>query len=156
MFTVYHRIEQIIGGLLLVSIPLLFLGDRLQWSLASIRMFQFSGILLLAQGLARDLVLLTFYRHRLLRQSEAKKGPWICVESTIGAGLIAMYLLLDFMGVTGTTTLSAPMGATLAAGIWWFGFLTRDHILELKKEPNHLNLVFGFRSAPPSTNDTQG
>jgi hypothetical protein len=50
------------------------------------------------------------------------------------------------MGTGATLVVTVPQGIALgAAGIWWLvGWALRDFVFELRRAPNHLNVVVGF------------
>ncbi|MEK7486632.1 MAG: hypothetical protein AABZ60_20105 [Planctomycetota bacterium] len=169
MKSAYDKVEVVVGILGLLSVPFLFwkTPETLELNIEDI--FKWSGILLLGQGFIRDIILLTFYRERLKQKSgesknplqvglahennaemlkqkngESKKGLWICVESTLGVLLVLLYFLL--LGAEAELKVKFPLGVW-ALGIscfWIFGYVTREFILELKRDPNHLNLIVGF------------
>ncbi|MCB1042311.1 MAG: hypothetical protein KDC35_05215 [Acidobacteria bacterium] len=139
----YHRIELGLGLLMLLASPFgSYLGAGHSWPITDV--FRWSGVLILAQGLLRDVVLLVFYRHLIVAE-RAPSGFLICVESTVGAGLIGVYLLLFGMGAQGDITISNSVLLAVSGCLWLFGYFTRDFVLEMRKEENHLNLVLGFR-----------
>lgn len=110
---------------------------------------RYGGLALLLQGLVRDVVLLVFYRETLRATDDApRSGAWICLESTLGLGLIALSALFALFEVHGVMMLSTRSLALLGALWWLFGYATRDYILELRKETNHLNLLVSLR--PPA------
>jgi hypothetical protein len=116
---------------------------------------RYAGLALLLQGLARDVVLLVFYREKLAAADDAPRaGAWICLESTLGLGLVALSALFAVFDVRGTMLLSTRVLALLGALWWLFGYATRDYILELRKETNHLNLLVSLR--PGKTRPTAG
>lgn len=171
MQTLYHKMEFGVGVLGLMSTPFFFTKYPELYTVSLAEVFKWSGILLLGQGLIRDLVLVIFYRHLLQHKKQTsssvvipndsnatgneqktadpspnpqKKGLWLCLESTLGVLLIAIYFLQDlsksqviFHWATGYWI--------LAISLWWlFGYFTREFVLELKRDPNHLNLIIGF------------
>jgi len=144
-------------------------------------MFNAAGIQLLAQGLGRDLWILARRRlapncgeacvvgksvgwwRRLLGRAApsqpvptapAKSAPVLCLESALGAGLIAIGLLL--MGAGATATVTTSPGAVIAvAGLWWLaGWALRDFVFELKRAPDHINVAVGFGGNSSGGNDT--
>ncbi|MGH8751623.1 MAG: hypothetical protein ACREUV_07940 [Burkholderiales bacterium] len=108
--------------------------------------FKWAGVALLLQSLMRDLYLLTFQRALLQKTSgAAQKAPWICLESTLGIVLMLIYALLFALDTRGEAMLSAAQ-VVLLLSLWWlFGYGIREVVMEFKTEPNHLNLVVGFR-----------
>ncbi len=144
MKTLYHRLELGLGIALVVLSPFSYLiyADSIEIHVADV--FRWSGILILTQGLIRDIILLVFYR-KLLQQTSISAGILICLESTVGAGLIIVYIMLYLMGAEGFINVGSRLLICLAGLIWIFGYATRDVVLIMKRDPNHLNLALGFR-----------
>jgi hypothetical protein len=65
------------------------------------------------------------------------------VESTLGAGLLGLCLLLSLLG--GGGQVQCPLWAVLSAavGIWFAGFLTRDLVVQIHRDPDHLAILIG-------------
>ncbi|MDB4950632.1 MAG: hypothetical protein JWM27_3281 [Gemmatimonadetes bacterium] len=114
-------------GRLVVGMP-----DLLRWG----------GVFLLVQGFFRDVVILV-RRRREARNPAMPSGFLICVESTLGLVLIGVAWLLAWAG--GDRALALPPAAWLAlAAAWWaFGYATREMVLELRRDPDHMNLLIG-------------
>lgn len=145
MKSAYDRIEVGVGLLGLLSVPFIFWKTQHLVEVNVEDVFKWSGILLLGQGLLRDIVLLTFYRELLKQKNgENKKGLWICVESTLGALFVLIYLLLLGAGAELKFEFSPGVWVLGIVCCWLFGYATREFILELKRDPNHLNLVVGI------------
>ena len=111
------------------------------------------GVALLVQGLMRDTVLLLFHR-RQMNPKQGRRGMLICIESTLGVGLIGFYFLLNAAEGQLLLNLGTRELILLFSLTWLFGYFSRDWVLELRKDPNHLNLVFGLpkpKNRPPST-----
>lgn len=144
MRTLYHRIELTVGVAMVLVSPLAgrFLPSVIDIHVADV--FRWSGILILGQSLVRDVVLLVFYRD-LIQGKPVHGGLLICLESTLGAGLIGVYLALYLMGAEGWIHLDARLATLITGLIWLFGYFSRDVVLEMRRDPNHLNLVLGFR-----------
>jgi len=141
--TAYHRIEIAIGllGLLLTVVPGVFPADGIEMTWASL--FRWVGVALLGQGLVRDLVMIGFYRNRL-KGGGKKRGLLICLESTLGVGLIGLYFLVEALGGDKSAVFSPRWLVLIFSCVWLFGFATRDLVLEMRRDPNHLNLIFGW------------
>jgi hypothetical protein len=164
----------IIGGAALLAVPL----PGLTLGIGAI--FNAAGIQLLAQGLGRDLWILARRRlaptcgeacvvgksvglwRRLLGRAAsetvptapAKSAPVLCLESGLGAGLIAIGLLLMGAGATATVTTS-PGAVVAVAGLWWLaGWALRDFVFELKRAPDHINVAVGFGGEKTGGNTT--
>jgi len=139
----YHCKELATGliAILLAFIPGVPTSRVITMEWASL--FRWIGVALLGRGLLRDLVILTFYRKSLL-PPETKRGFWLCLESSLGLCLIGLYFLIDVLGGHLAANFQIRHLLLLFAITWLFGYVTRDLVLELQRDPNHLNLVFGF------------
>lgn len=114
------------------------------YTLSTAELFRWFGVALLAQGFVRDVhILLT---RRRADPGAEKRGLWICVESTLGLFLIGQGLLLDALGAGGSLRLPPAVWVAMAAAWWLFGYTTRELVLELRRDPDHLNLLVGFPS----------
>ena len=150
----YQRLELGFGlaalafGLSLTFFPMgnhqLPLGVLLKWL----------GVALLVQGLIRDSVLLLFHR-RQMNPKQGRRGMLICIESTLGVGLIGLYFLLNAGEGQPFLNLGTRELILLFSLTWLFGYFSRDWVLELRKDPNHLNLVFGLPKSKNETSSTQ-
>ncbi len=149
MRTSYDRLEIGVGtagilvaALLSATVP----GSR---AVAWMDVFRWSGALLLAQGFLRDVVILLRRRRGdTAEEGPEKRGWWICVESTVGLLLIGQAGLLVLAG--GSGALRLPLGGwAFLLSMWWlFGYATRELVLKLKRDPDHVNLLIGFRGPP--------
>ncbi|HET6763905.1 MAG TPA: hypothetical protein VFH27_09535 [Longimicrobiaceae bacterium] len=141
----YDRFEVVTGvGAVLVSAVLWMLpAGRHVGAVLLADVFRWGGVILLVQGFFRDIhILLT---RRRAGRDEARVGLWICVESTLGLLLIAQGIGLFLLEVP--TLVRLPVAAwCLGLAAWWlFGYATRDLILELRRDPDHLSLLVGIR-----------
>lgn len=123
------------AGLAMIPAPVysLSVADLLRWA----------GVALLLQGFVRDVFIL-LARRRKQGPGGGRRGLWICVESTLGLVLIGQGLLLNALSVGGFVSL--PPGVwVLGLSVWWlFGYATQDLVLELRRDPDHLNLLIGL------------
>lgn len=145
MRSTYDRFEITLfaGGLLASAAALVLPPARI--ALGVVDLFRWGGVLLLVQGLFRDLYLL---RARTARAETSRVGLWLCVESGVGLLLLAQSFAFAALGVMQQVAL--PLAAwTLVVCLWWgFGYATRDLVMELKRDPDHLNLWLGIPRAP--------
>ncbi len=108
-----------------------------------------AAVLLLLQGLVRDLWLLS------RRRQQSQDGPrqhalCMCVESTVGAtGVVAGLIVL---GSAADATLFASQGfwSILAVAVLAIGFAIKDFVFEwrpfrIRREKDHVNLVFSWK-----------
>lgn len=103
-----------------------------------------SGLILLIYGLVRDLLLIWGHHKEGSTDGEGEekqKMAVICLESTLGGGLVALGLLLQIL--QWTPVVQIPWSAILLAGglIVAFGHATRDWVLIVAKVANHRNLI---------------
>jgi len=113
------------------------------WMLSISDLFRGAGVLLLAQGLARDLVILAI--QAMGRRRSAHAGPrrmlCLCVESTVGSALIVICIVLAALGMHERVGLSATVVLGGCAALWSFGYLSRDLVLQVHREPDHLMII---------------
>lgn len=108
-----------------------------------------SSVLLLLQGLVRDLWLIS-RRNRDAHAGAGREALCMCVESTIGVTGV----------VTGLAVLGSALDATLALGpeamgaiavvVLAIGFAIKDLVFELRpfrirRDKDHLNIVFRWK-----------
>jgi len=141
--TVYQKIELgiALAGLLGGAGMLIFAPGPVL-TIAPDRLMKWLGVALLGQGLIRDVVLL-LSRGRG-KAAGGEKKFLICLESTLGAGLVACSFLLAYLDPRQQFALSQAWLVLLFSALWLFGFATRDLVLEMRRDPNHLNLLVGF------------
>jgi len=136
-------IEPAIGGLGLLAGAVLAVSSTSPLVVSIPDLFKWAGLMLMIQGFIRDLVLLS-QGCGCARGDGTRKALALCMESTIGMALILTYALLLFLGARGEVRLSAAAAVLLGSAWWIFGYLTRDLVLELKSEKDHLNLLVGL------------
>ncbi|CAN5185967.1 hypothetical protein BH23GEM4_BH23GEM4_23470 [soil metagenome] len=142
MRTPYDKLEIGVcaGGLAAAAVAALALpGGR---ALSVGELLRIAGVMLLLQGFARDVMILL--RRRDFPGGETRQRMLICVESTVGLLLIAESLLLAWTGGGRMVSLPAAGWLLLASGWWLFGWATRELVLELRRDPDHLNLLVGL------------
>lgn len=108
-----------------------------------------ASVLLLGQGLVRDLWLLS-QRKQGSQEGARQQALCMCVESTVGAtGVVAGLVVL---GSTMDSTLStSPVVASIVVtGVLVMGFAIKDLVLEfrpfrIRRETDHLNIVFSWK-----------
>ena len=98
-------------------------------------------MLLLAQGLVRDVV--TLYLERASRPDE-ESPPMLClcVESTVGLAGIVAGVVLSLAGLGGALNLSVTLWTVAAAVVLGVGLAIRDWVVKLRPlrivhVPNH-------------------
>ncbi len=106
----------------------------------------FGALLLLIQGLFRDLYLL-YRRHQKPPKSPARRMRCMCVESTVGLSAILIGGLLSIAFGGFPISLSPTLKTTAFTTILVFGFLAKDWViswrpLSLRREAEHENIIF--------------
>ena len=108
-------------------------------------LFKWLGVMLLAQGLLRDLLILAGRRPGC--SCATSPAPVMCVESAAGVALIGLWGLLAGLGASGDLLLPPAGWLLLASGWWLVGFTLRNRVVEFRTEPDHLNVVVGRRAS---------
>jgi hypothetical protein len=148
MKTTYERFEVAVAALGLAAAAAVAFASTARPSMGLPDVLRWAGVLLLVQGFFRDIVILA-RRRREPPGAEARRGWLICVESTLGLVLIALSGLLIWGGADRVVSLPLA-GWTLLAAAWWaFGYAMREMVLELRRDPDHLNLLIGRPSRSP-------
>ncbi len=145
--TRYEKIE-------LASIPALGLGAWLATPLLPGRMsfgtlLLVAAVLLLLQGLVRDLALLARSK-REAHSTPEKAARCLCIESAVGVTGVAAGLILMGAGIGRTIELPVWTWAALAVGVTGAGFALKDYVVTLwpwriRREADHLNLIFTWK-----------
>ncbi len=108
-------------------------------------LFKWAGAALLMQSLLRDLYLVS--TQELFPRKPAappRAGSWICLESGLGIALLLVYALLASLGTAGEVRMTTARATALLSAWWLFGYAIKDLVLELRREPDHLNLIVAF------------
>jgi hypothetical protein len=147
MKTTYDRFEVTVAllGVAAATVAALTTAERPAMGLPEV--LRWAGVLLLVQGFFRDVVILA-RRRKEVPDPEARRGWLICVESTLGLVLIALSGLMVWGGADRVVTLPLAGWMLLAAAWWAFGYATREMVLELRRDPDHLNLLIGRPTRP--------
>lgn len=143
--TSYDKLEVgiCVSGLLAALVATLTLRGGYAVSVGEL--LRIAGVMLLLQGFARDVVILLRQRRHGAAAGETRRGLLICVESTVGLLLIGESLLLAWTGDAQWVSLPPAGWLLLASGWWCFGYATRELVLELRRDPDHLNLLVDCR-----------
>ena len=108
-----------------------------------------ASVLLLLQGLIRDLWLL-YKRRQLPQDGIRREALCMCVESTVGVtGVVAGLILIGAMADM-TLRVSPALFSILAVTVLAAGFAIKDFVFEwrpfrLRRDKDHLNLVFSWK-----------
>jgi len=108
-----------------------------------------SSVLLLLQGLIRDLWLL-FKRHQQSRESVRQEALCMCVESTVGVTGVVAGLVVLGSAADSTLVLSAMLWSISTAAVLLIGFAIKDFVFEwrpfrIRRDKDHVNLVFSWK-----------
>ena len=108
-----------------------------------------ASVLLLLQGLIRDLWLLS-ERRRQSHTGPRKEALCMCVESTVGVtGVVAGLIVLG--GAADSTLFVSPMlWSILTVTVLTIGFGIKDLVFEwrpfrIRRDKDHVNLVFSWK-----------
>jgi len=122
------------------------LKNKLPAKMSSGDLVLYASIVLLAQGLVRDLWIK--YATPKVEAKPAKTGPiCMCMESTVGVlGVIAGLLLL-FVGTRTPLELATWFWPAVVGGVLVLGFLIKDFVLDwrtrsIRREKDHQSIVF--------------
>jgi|GEM_PF-734141 len=108
-----------------------------------------AAVLLLLQGLVRDIALLA-RRKRDASAAPGKAARCLCIESAVGIIAVAAGLILLGTGIGLSVGLPAWAWAALATSVTGTGFAMKDYVLTLspwriRREADHLNLIFTWK-----------
>jgi len=107
------------------------------------------AVLLLLQGLLRDLWLL--WRHRPRPPAgQPRRMACLCLESTLGSTGVLAGLVVLGSGMPWRLALPAWGWGLLVGGVLALGFAIKDVVIALRplrlvRDPDHLNIVVGWR-----------
>lgn len=127
-----ERVELVLGALGLTAVAAATGG--LEWSLSLGTLVCYAAIVILGQGLVRDLARL------LLRPGPSAKRerlPCLCAESTVGIGMVAAGAALLLVGSTAPLVLDRGELVLGLAGLLTFGFVSKDYVLILRRVEDH-------------------
>jgi hypothetical protein len=134
----YQRLEPALAPLVGVAV---LLAARGPLTLSVSRICVLAGLLTLLQSLVRDVYLLA--TRRGAPRDGARQGWFLCVESALGLALVLQGLFLGAVGATATLSL-ASLAWAAAAALWWLvGYAVREVVFEVRRDPNHMNLLIG-------------
>ena len=135
------RIGEVLVGVAWWTLALLCaLRQGPVWILSVSDLFRGAGILLLAQGLLRDLALLVANRIHPAGAAP-RRMLCVCIESTAGTALIMICIVLAALGMHQQASLSAAAVLSGCAALWSFGYLTRDLVLQVQRVPDHRSVL---------------
>jgi len=140
------------GELVLIALAIsgsATLYTRLPAKLNSGDIVLYASILLLAQGLVRDLWI-KFASPKPAAKPDLPHatGPiCMCVESTVGVLGVIIGLMLVFAGTQTPVKLAAWFWPVMVGGVLIVGYLIKDFVLDwrgkrIRREKDHQNIVF--------------
>ena len=108
-----------------------------------------ASVLLLFQGLIRDLWLL-FKRRRESQTGPRQQALCMCVESTVGVTGVVAGIILVGAASDKTLVMGQALWAALAVVVLAVGFAIKDFVFEwrpfrIRRDKDHVNLVFSWK-----------
>lgn len=108
-----------------------------------------ASVLLLGQGLVRDLWLLS-RRKQGEQRGVRREALCMCMESTVGATGVVAGLVVLGSAIDSTLSTSPLLVSAVAIGVLVLGFAIKDLILDfrpfrIRREKDHLNIVFSWK-----------
>jgi hypothetical protein len=109
-----------------------------------------SSVLLLLQGLFRDLWLL-FKRKQDTQSGTQQEVLCMCVESTVGVMGVVAGIVIFGSAINRAVQMNSWIWSLLAVAVLTIGFAIKDFIFEwrpfrIRRDKNHLNIVFSWKS----------
>ncbi|RUL63106.1 hypothetical protein EKH79_11875 [Dyella dinghuensis] len=109
-----------------------------------------SSVLLLLQGLFRDLWLL-FKRKQDTQSGTRQEVLCMCVESTVGVMGVTAGIIIFGSAINRPVQMNPWIWSLLAIAVLTVGFAIKDFIFEwrpfrIRRDKNHLNIVFSWRN----------
>lgn len=113
------------------------------------RLLLVMSVLLLFQGLVRDLWLLIRHRQSL-HIGPARTARCMCVESTVGTTGILVGAILLGSGIDRSIVMTPSIWSILAMVIMAAGFAMKDYVVEsspwrIRRDKDHINIVFTWK-----------
>ncbi len=123
--------------------------SSLAWSLPLGKLVAYAAVVLLAQGLVRDVARLVWRRARgAAAPAVTQRALCLCAESSVGLILVTSGVLLSLVGVEQRVVLGrAPLALGLL-GLFMFGFVAKDWVLVLRRVEDHATVAPGWPTSP--------
>ncbi len=107
------------------------------------------SVIILLQGLVRDLWLLA-YRRRAETNAPAHTARCMCVESTLGTTGIVAGLVILGSGIDHAISIGPAGWVVLVMATMATGFAIKDYVIEpapwrIRRDKDHINIVFRWR-----------
>ena len=145
--TMAEKIE--LALIVAVSIGIWLSAPRLPASVPSGYLMLAASVLLLFQGLVRDLWLMARRKHTK-PVNPPRQATCMCVESTVGViGVVAGLFVLG-IGSDLVVTITPATGAIIAFAVMALGFAVKDSVIEwrpfrVRRDKDHINIVFKWK-----------
>ena len=131
------------------SVLVWFISERLPAQIGIGSLLLAASVLLLLQGLIRDVWLLS------KRRQQSHSGPrqealCMCVESTVGVTGVVAGLIVLGSAADSTLFVSPMLWCILAVTVLAIGFAIKDFVFEwrpfrIRRDKDHVNLVFSWK-----------
>lgn len=131
------KVELALIGLAIVSMWLT--TSDIIWTPRFGALLSYVAVLLLGQGLVRDVARLAWRRRK--RAGEVKRVGCLCAESTVGLALVTVAAGLTLLGVSETATLGRGALTGFVAAVLLSGFVAKDYVVIVRKEKDHASVI---------------
>lgn len=133
----------------LVGVAIVFIGEWLPARVGIGSLLLATSVLLLFQGLIRDLWLFS-NRNRRLYSVARQEALCMCVESTVGVTGVTAGLIILGSSIDLRLPMRPWIWAGLAVTVLIIGFLVKDFVFEwrpfrIRQDKNHLNIIFSWK-----------
>lgn len=134
----------------LAGIAIWSMGERLPTSIGIGSLLLASSVLLLFQGLVRDLWLLS-KQNRETQSGARQEAMCMCVESTVGVMGVTAGLIILGSAIDWRMPMSPWTWTGLAVAVSTIGFAIKDFFFEwrpfrIRRDKDHVNIVFSWKS----------
>ena len=139
-----------LGLILMVGLVLWLFAASLPRHISIGSLLVGSSVLLLLQGLIRDLWLLA-RRSRQAQSTQPQQAMCMCVESTVGVTGVVTGLIILGSAIDSRLSVDGWVWIFLAVAVLVIGFAIKDFVFELRpfrirREKDHMNVVFSWKS----------
>ena len=139
-----------LGLILIVGLVLWLSAASLPGHISNGSLLLGSSVLLLLQGLIRDLWLLS-RRNRQAQSAQPQQATCMCVESTLGVTGVVAGLIILGSSIDSQLSVDGWVWSFLAVAVLAVGFAIKDFVFELRpfrirREKDHMNVVFSWKS----------
>ena len=145
--TTAERIE--LALIPLVGVAVWLIAARLPAQIGIGSLLLAASVLLLLQGLIRDLWLL-FKRRQESQTGLRQEALCMCVESTVGVTGVVAGLIVLGSAADSTLFVGRPLWSILAVAVLIIGFAIKDFVFEwrpfrIRRDKDHVNLIFSWK-----------